>query len=411
MIRRTMTVGLKTNSMLQQAQSLANGIIAWRRTIHAKPELGFAERETAKLVADALRKMGYEVQENVGGTGVVASMRTPGYNGPFIGIRADMDALPIVETNACDYAAKNGAMHACGHDAHVACALGAAKLLSNAVATREVTDFAVRFLFQPAEETVNADGKSGATLLMEGGALKDVARLIALHVFPKVPTGMIAVRSGALLAACDTFTIKVKGKGCHGAFPEQGVDAIVLATQLVQALQTLVSRRKPANDAAVLTVGGIRSSSFAPNVVADEVELTGTVRYFAPEIRELFRREIERACTMVEIAGGSFELKYQHETPALNNDPGTTAVVKATAEALVGSSNVLEVGQQLGADDFSFYTSKVPSCYFVLGVNRPDRETELHSPDFDLNEEALPIGAAMLAQSAIALSAAIAKGK
>lgn len=406
MIRRTMTaLASESTLMLKQAQALANGIISWRRTIHAQPELGFAEHETAKLIAGAMRKMGYDVRENVGGTGVVASMRTPGYEGPFVGIRADMDALPIPEQNQCTYASKNGAMHACGHDAHVACALGAAKLLSNALATGELTDFAVKFLFQPAEEIVNAEGKSGATLLMEAGALHDVRALIALHVFPNVPAGVIALRSGPLLAACDTFALKVKGKGCHGAFPEQGVDAIVLATQLVQALQTLVSRRKPANDAAILTVGGIRSSTFAPNVVADEVELTGTVRYFKPEIHELFRAEFKRVCSMVETAGGSFELEYKYETPALNNDPATTAVVKATAEELLGNEAVIQIGQHLGADDFSYYTNVVPSCYFVLGVQRPDRETELHSPDFDLNEEALPIGSAVLAQSAIALTA------
>lgn len=389
--------------MLEQAQALANGIIAWRRTIHANPEVGFKEFATAKLVADALRKMGYEVQERVGGTGVVASMRAPGYDGDFVGIRADMDALPIAETNNCEYASKNGAMHACGHDAHVACALGAAKLLSNAIQLKQA-NLAVRFLFQPAEETVNEHGKSGATLMMEDGALQGVKSLIALHVFPGVPAGIIGFREGFMLAACDTFTIKVKGKGCHGAFPEQGIDAIVLATQLVQALQTLVSRRTPATDAAVMTIGGIRSSSFAPNVVADEVELVGTVRYFKPEIHTLFRKEMEQICGLVEKLGGSFVLKYQHDTPALNNDSEITNVVRGTAEALLGSKKILDVGQQLGAEDFSFYTSKVPCCFFVLGVSREDRATELHAPDFDLNETALPIGSAVLAQSAIALS-------
>jgi amidohydrolase len=398
-----MTVCLTPSSLLEQAHSLANGIIAWRRTIHANPEVGFQEHETAKLVANALRKMGYEVQEGVGGTGVVASMRADGYDGEFVGIRADMDALPIVETNKCDYASKNGAMHACGHDAHVACALGAAKLLSNAIQLKQAK-LAIRFLFQPAEEIVNDDNKSGATLLMEGGALDKVKSLIALHVFPGVPAGKVALREEFLLAACDTFKIKVKGKGCHGAQPEQGIDAIVVATQLVQALQTIVSRRKPANDAAVLTVGGIRSSSFSPNVVAEEVELIGTVRYFKPEIHKLFRSEIERTCELVNHLGGTFELEYKHETPALFNDPQITQVVRATAERLLGEAAILEIGQQLGADDFSFYTNKVPCCYFVLGVSREDRATDLHSPDFDLNESALPIGAAILAESAIALS-------
>jgi amidohydrolase len=397
-----MTISL-TPSLVEQAHALANGIIAWRRTIHANPEVGFQEHQTSKLIADTLRKMGYDVQDGVGGTGVVATMRAEGYDGDFVGIRADMDALPIVEANKCEYASKNGAMHACGHDAHVACALGAAKLLSNAIQLKQAK-LAVKFLFQPAEEIVNADNKSGATLLMEAGALDKVKSLIALHVFPGVPCGSIALREGFLLAACDTFKIKVKGKGCHGAQPEQGIDAIVIATQLVQALQTLVSRRKPANDAAVLTVGGIRSSSYSPNVVAEEVELIGTVRYFKPEIHELFRSELRRTCEIVNHLGGTFELEYQHETPALNNDGEVTAMVRATAERLLGKAAILEIGQQLGADDFSFYTNRVPCCYFILGVGREDRATDLHSPDFDLNEAALPVGAAILAESAIALS-------
>lgn len=387
----------------QRAQDLRGGIVSFRRRIHANPELSFEESETAKLVADAMRNYGYMVQEGIGGTGVVADLASPGYRGAPIGIRADMDALPIPEGNSCEYRSKRkGVMHACGHDAHVACALGAAKLLADAIHAGDI-ELSVRFLFQPAEETVNAEKKSGATLMMEAGAIEGLRNLIALHVFPSVPCGAIAVRSDYLLAACDSFTIRVKGKGCHGAFPELGIDSVVIATQLVQVLQTIISRRKPANDAGVLTIGGIRSNSFAPNVVADYVELTGTVRYFQPHLHQLFREEIERACSMVTSMGGSFELQYAHETPALRNDPAVTEVVRSVGQAMLGSSQVIECGQQLGADDFAYYTARIPSCYFVLGV-KADRDTELHSPTFDLNEDALPIGAAMLAAAAVELS-------
>jgi amidohydrolase len=392
-----------TPSLLEQARSLSKGIVNWRRTIHANPELGFKETKTATLVADALRKMGYDVEAGVGGTGVIASMRSPGYTGEFVGIRADMDALPITEANECDYASTNGAMHACGHDAHVACALGAAKILSNAIQCNEA-ELAVRFLFQPAEEITNEEGKSGATLLLEGGALKGVKSLIALHVWPGLPTGSVALKDGYFLAACDSFNIKIRGKGCHGAQPEQGVDAIVLATHVVQTLQTLISRRKAATDAAVLTIGGIRSSSFAPNVVAAEVELTGTVRYFKPEFAEFFEREINAVCSMVEPLGGSYEIDYFHETPPLKNEPAVTATMRATATQMLGAQNVFTMTEQLGAEDFAFYTDHVPCCFVALGVARDDRTTELHSPNFDINEDALPIGAALLAQAALALS-------
>lgn len=390
-------------SMLERAKSLRAGIVSYRQRIHANPELGFQEFETAKLIAKTMRSFGYEVRESVGGTGVVADLKSPDWKGPIVAIRADMDALPIIESNQCEYVSRtSGIMHACGHDAHVACALGAAKLLADAIQTKEI-EIGLRFLFQPAEETVNADGKSGATLMMEQGALEGVSSLIALHVFPSVPTGMVAIREEYLLAACDSFTIKITGRGCHGAFPEQGIDPIVISTQVVQMMQTLVARRKPANDAAILTIGGIRSSSFAPNVVPESVELTGTVRYFRPEIHDVFRVEIERICSFVESMGGKFELDYHYDTPALWNDPRVTAIVRETATKLLGESSVLNVGPQLGADDFSFYTAKVPSCYFVLGVARNDRATDLHSPHFDLNEDALPFGAAMLAESARSL--------
>jgi len=400
---------LKSPTLLERAKELQNGIVSYRRRIHANPELSFCEHETAKLIADAMRKFGYSVQEGVGGTGVLASLASPGWTGQYIGIRADMDALPMSEANSDDYSSRNGGvMHACGHDAHVACSLGAAKLLADAI-LRGDAELGVRFLFQPAEETVNADGKSGASLMIEAGALANISHLIALHVFPGIPCGNIGVRDEFLLAACDSFTIKVKGKGCHGAQPEAGVDSIVIATQLVQALQTIVSRKKPANDVAVMTIGGIRSSTFAPNIVAEEVELTGTVRYFKPEMQRLFQTEIETICGLVETMGGSFKLDYNHETPALWNDPSVTAVVRQVAEKMLGTGSVFELGQQLGADDFSFYTANVPCCYFILGVSREDRATELHNPNFDINEDALPVGAALLAETALALSAVASK--
>jgi amidohydrolase len=393
-----MSSKLEGATVLDRARAMAPAISELRRKIHANPELSFQESETAKLVCAVLRKAGYDVRPGVGGTGVVAEIGS----GRTIAIRADMDALPIQETNGVDYCSRNeNVMHACGHDAHTACALGAAQLIAENYAGDSPPAGCVRFVFQPAEEKVNDDGKSGAGLMIEQGAMDGAEGVLALHVFPNLPVGCIAAKDGPLLAACDSFDIKIKGAGCHGAYPQHGVDAIVVASHVVQAIQTIVSRRKSALDPAVITLGGIRSTTYAHNIVAEEVELRGTVRYFDNNLHTLLKAEIEKACRLAEALGGSYELNYVQDNPPLVNDSQLTNVVRAVARRLLGKDSVLEATLEMGADDFSFLSQHSPGCYFLLGAQIDEGPRVLHTSTFDINEEALPIGAAMLAAAAL----------
>ncbi|MBY0358556.1 MAG: amidohydrolase [Candidatus Obscuribacterales bacterium] len=388
------------DNLLVQAQSLKARLIEIRRHIHRHPELSFEETKTAAYVASILKELGYKTSESFAGTGLIAEI---GEGEKTVGIRADMDALPIEEENQNEYCSNNkGVMHACGHDAHITCALGAATLIADAV-KKGLLKGRVRFLFQPAEETVNDEGKSGAVMMMDSGATKELSALIALHVFPGIPCGIVGIRSGVFLAACDSFEITILGKGGHGAFPENTVDAVVLASHVVQSLQTVISRRKAAVEPAVLTIGGIRSNTYRSNIVSGEVDLTGTVRYFNKSLSSFFEAEITKSCQIAQTLGGSFKLKYQHDTPALENNPQISETVRLSASRLLGDSNVIDLPVQLGADDFSFYTASVPSCYFVLGVGIEGQPKAIHTADFDINEDALPIGSAILADSALAL--------
>ncbi|HJY87317.1 MAG TPA: M20 family metallopeptidase [Candidatus Acidoferrales bacterium] len=379
---------------LRRARALQPKLVKLRRQIHAHPELSFKERDTARLITNTLFELGYEVRLGVGGTGVIGEIG----EGRTIVVRADMDALPINEANDCAYASRNeGVMHACGHDVHVTCALGAAML----IAETAPKNGRVRFLFQPAEETVNEDGKSGAVLVMESGATHEAEAVIALHVDPRLPVGKIAVREGAVLAACDSIDITVRGVGSHGAFPELGVDAVVLASNVVQSLQTVVSRRKSALSPVVLTIGGIKSNTFRPNILAEEVELTGTLRYFDAYLSEVLPAEVRKACSVAEALGGSHQLRYNQDNPALVNDPQLTNLIRFVGKQILGQANVLEGTREMGAEDFSFYSRVLPSCFFFLGSAIKGSPRKLHTPTFDIDEAAQPIGAAMLAEAAL----------
>lgn len=348
-----------------------------------------------------MRKLGYEVQIKAGGLGVVADLGKVGSNGKRIGLRADMDALPITEDSSQPYCSTTeGVMHACGHDVHTACTLGAAMILADLHKAGELPG-AVRFIFQPAEESTNDDGKSGATLMIEGGAIDGLTGVIGLHVFPDLPVGTIGLRSGSFLAACDKFDITINGKGCHGAFPQNGIDAVVLASQAVQTIQTIISRRKSALSPCVLTLGGIRSKTYKSNIIAETVELTGTARYFEPEISTQVKAELIRALTVVESMGGTFDLEYITENPPLVNDPGLTEIVRKAAKQVAEIKQIVDPGQQMGAEDFSFYCEALPSCFIVLGAEIAGDRRSLHTPRFDVDENTLPLGAALLAQAAV----------
>jgi amidohydrolase len=388
---------MSPTKIFDEANSLQKELVSIRRTIHEYPELSFQEKKTSEFIANTLKKIGYQVTTNIAVTGITAEIG----NGNTVGIRADMDALPIQEENPFDFASKNkNVMHACGHDAHMACALGAAFIIQKLHAQGKLNG-KIRFIFQPSEESINEDGKSGARLMLEEGAVNDLKALFSLHVFPSLKSGTVAIKKEVLLAACDSFEIVIKGKGSHGAFPETGIDPIVLAANIIQSIQTIVSRRKSALDPLIITIGGIRSKTFVPNVIAEAVELTGTVRYFNKDMHKFALDHITKACNIAAVLGGSFDIKYVHEIPALYNNPDITNLVESVAIELLGKQNVLNIDPQLGGDDFSYFSQKIPSCYFILGVGNGDCSKKLHTANFDIDENALPIGAAILAESAI----------
>lgn len=385
-------------AILTEAEQLKPLLVEMRRHIHANPELSFEEHATAEFVQKKLSSMGYTVRPDVGGTGVLAEI---GQGEKIIGIRADMDALPINEKNPNEYCSKKEqVMHACGHDAHTASALGAATLLAKMNA-RTPLQSKFRFIFQPAEEAVNAEGLSGATMMMKDGCLEKMDSLVAIHVHPGMPTGTLGFKSGTFLAACDSFHITLKGRGGHGGYPENTVDAIILASNLVQTLQTLVSRRKSALSPAVLTIGGIKSNTFRPNIVAEEVELVGTIRYFDEALSPFFEKEILNANKMLEPLGASLTLKYFRENPALHNDEQLTSRLLETALGLVGQDKVISLPLGLGAEDFSFYTKHIPSVFAIVGCGIDGSPREIHTSTFDIDENALVYGTAFLTAAAL----------
>jgi len=380
--------------MLERAQALGERLVELRRTIHQHPELGFQEMETAKLVAETLESFGLEVDTGVGKTGVIGHL---GQVGPMIAIRADMDALPVQEQNDVPYASQvPGVMHACGHDAHMAMALGAAILLSE-------TEFSgqVRFLFQPSEERSDAEGKSGAVRLVEDGAMRDVDAVIALHVEPRLETRQVKVSAGPICAASDAFEATIIGEGCHGAFPHLGVDPIFISAQVISAIQGIVARRVDPTQPAVVTVGSIHAGT-AGNVIPPEVVLKGTIRSLDEDVRREIAVELERALEVSRALGGDFRLEIDEGYPVLVNDQDIAQLIRTVAIELLGANSVHTELPEMGVEDFSILVRQAPGALFSLGVKHRGtvEARRLHNPDFDVDEDALPVGAAILAETA-----------
>lgn len=379
--------------MLQKATALGDELTAIRRQIHQHPELGFQEVETARLVAETLGDLGIAAQVGVGKTGVIGRL---GAGPPTVALRADMDALPIQEENDVPYRSQvPGVMHACGHDAHVASLLGAAMLLA-----QDPPPGQVRFLFQPSEEAQDDEGKSGAMRLVDEGAMEEVDAVFALHCFPDLEAGRIGVRSGPVCAAVDTAVATIVGQGAHGAYPHRGVDPILLASQVVTAMHSIVSRRIRPIDPAVITVGTIHGGT-AANIIPEEVTISATIRSFDPQVRETLRREIERTCGIAEALGGAHRLRMIDGYPSTVNDEAMTGLVGQVASRLLGANRVVTVEPTMGAEDFSYYLLRAPGCFFRLGAGFPGEMPRAgHNPRFDIDERALPIGAAVLASVA-----------
>jgi len=380
--------------MLAEARAIHEQLTQWRRAIHRQPELGFDVHRTAELAASALSDLGLEVKRGVGKTGVVGYLGSG--DGPVVALRADMDALPIQEENLVTYASQvPGRMHACGHDAHTATLLGAALLLSQQKLLGQV-----RFVFQPSEEVADEEGISGAPRMIADGALDGVDVVIALHVDSSLDTGHICVGDGGVGAAVDTFRAHIVGQGGHGAFPHQAVDPIWLATHVLNALYALPSRRIAPLQPAVVSVGVIRGGS-ADNIIPDAVYLEGTLRSFADEVREQLIQEVENAMMTTQALGGDYQLEIERGYPPTYNDPTVVGWLRQVGGDLLGPEQVGSEQKTMGAEDFSYMAKMAKGAMFRLGVRPPGAaQRYLHTSTFDLDETALPIGAAILAETA-----------
>ncbi|MFN3589737.1 MAG: amidohydrolase [Spirosomataceae bacterium] len=404
------TTGVSAQSSLKPAISTATAkveskVIEWRRDLHQHPELGNQEFRTAKKVAEHLRSLGIEVQENVAVTGVIGSLKG-GKPGPVVALRADMDALPVTERVNIPFKSevmaeyngqKTGVMHACGHDSHVAILMGVAEVLSGMKKDLQGT---VKFIFQPAEEGVyDTKDPFGADGMVRAGCLENpkVDAIFGLHINSQTPVGVIAYRPGATMAAVDQLKIRLKGKQTHGAYPWSGVDPIVTASQIVMGLQTIVSRNVALTEnPAVVTVGAIHGG-IRNNIIPENLEMIGTIRTLGKEQRTMVHRRIEEISTNIaESAGAAAEVTIDHGYPVTYNDPVLTDKMVATLEGAAGKENVRIVPATMGAEDFSYYQEKVPGLFFFLGGmpkdKKPSEAAPHHTPDFYIDESGFGLG-------------------
>ncbi|MCB0193965.1 MAG: amidohydrolase [Anaerolineae bacterium] len=381
--------------MLEKAQSLKERLIHLRRTIHKHPELGFEELQTGALVAETLADLGIEFQSGIGKTGLVA--RLGNGNGPTIGVRADMDALPILEANEVEYKSQvPGKMHACGHDAHTAILMGAAMLLKD-----EPFDGEIRLLFQPSEEQKDNENKSGATRMIEDGAIDGLDAVIALHVDGKVDRGKVSIGEGYTLANSDRVVAKIFGAGGHGAMPHLSRDPLFLVAPVLTAIHGIVSRWVDPIQPAVVTIGRLAGGT-AANVIPGEVEMDFSVRSITDEVRQQLLAEIEQALSIARTLGGDYSMEVLYGYPALYNDPSVTGWLKDTSARLIGVDNVENRPLSMGGEDFAFMVQESRGAMMFLGAKAPDGPPkQFHHPEFDIDEEALPIGAAVLAATAL----------
>lgn len=379
------------------AESLQPEVVQWRRHLHANPELSYDEFNTAKFVAEQLKSLGLE-SVPMATTGLVALIQgKPGKN--TIALRADMDALPIEEKNNVPYkSTKPGVMHACGHDVHTASLLGTAKILSQIKNEFEGT---VKLIFQPGEEK----NPGGASYMIKEGALQNPTptSIIGQHVMPLVPVGKVGFREGMYMASSDEIYLKVIGKGGHGAAPELTIDPVVIAAHIIIGLQQVISRNASPKQPTVLTFGRIMAEG-ATNIIPNEVNIAGTFRALNEQWRKEGLEKIEKmAKGIAESMGGKCEVTISHGYPYLENNPALTQRIRKAAEAYVGKENVVDIDLTLGSEDFAYYSHVVPASFYRLGTRNEAKglTSYVHSPTFDIDEDALKLGPGLMAWMAI----------
>ncbi len=390
-------------SLLERIKSLSQAysdqVVEYRRYLHANPELSYQEFNTVKYVDEKLRSFGINKIESLATTGLVAEVKGKNPDKKTIALRADMDALPIVEANNVPYKSKNeGVMHACGHDVHTSSLLGTAKILND---VRDQFEGTVRFLFQPGEEK----NPGGASYMIKDGALENPrpAGIIGQHVFPLLPAGKIGFREGMYMASADEIYLRVIGKGGHGAAPDLAIDPIVIASHIIIALQQIISRNASPKQPTVLTFGNIIGKG-ATNIIPDEVNIAGTFRAMNEVWRESGLEKIKKmAESIAEGMGGRCEVDISRGYPYLENNPELTRRLKLAAEEYVGKENVYDIDITLGAEDFAYYSQIIPASFYRLGTSNVEKgiKSYVHTPTFDIDEDALKIGPGLMAWMAV----------
>ncbi|MFC3039554.1 M20 family metallopeptidase [Virgibacillus xinjiangensis] len=387
-------------TMKERAQAILKELSIWRRHLHQFPELSFSEYKTSDFIAGILEKIpGMQVERNAGYPTAVLGTLSSG-DGPVVAMRADMDALPIQEENVTDYRSREkGVMHACGHDAHTAIVLGAAHLLSTCFEEEKLKG-TVKFIFQPAEERADDTGTTGAPYMLEHGVLDDVKAVFALHMDPEHPYGKIKLHDGFSMANVDVFRARIKGTGGHGAYPHLGSDPVWMLGNVLQAVYGITGRHVSSLESAVISIGSLEAGS-ASNVIPAEVEIGGTIRTYKPEIRTKTHEELRRAFSIAESLGGEAELEITAEDPALYNSPEVNREIERAIHHLFPDFDVLDQPFGMGGEDFAHMARAIPGAMFFLGC-RPEahRVRHLHTPIFDIDEQSLVAGTAILAETA-----------
>ena len=361
-------------------------IIKTRRDFHKHPELSFQEKRTSKIVGDKLESYGLKVSRNIGKTGVVGVLKGKS-GGKSIALRADMDALPIQETSNIPYKSINdGVMHACGHDAHTAMLLGAAEVLSK---MKNKIKGEIHFIFQPAEE-----GYAGAKFMIADGAIDNVDEIYGMHVWNYQKSGTIGVKTGPVMAAADMFTIDIKGIGGHGATPQGTVDCVVVASHIIQALQTIVSRNTNPLESTVVTVGQI-NGGYNFNIIADKLTLKGTTRAYTEENRKMIKKRMKEIISGIsKTFGAKINLKYKDGYPPVINNAMVTKKLEEVAKNIIGNDVIMPY-LSMGGEDFSYFANKIPGCFFFLGTapkNARPMSVPQHCSHFNIDENAMLIG-------------------